>query len=289
MTIPEVSCAVVEDSAVTTTVSSVVPWWSFTKTVLAATALVLVRDGALALDQPINGDPYALRQILQHTAGLGDYGELADYHAAVERRDDPWSVAELLHRSRANELRYPPGSGWRYSNIGYLKVRQLIERTTRMPLDLAVGHAVFEPLGVKGAKLARERSDLHGVVMGEADAYHPGWVYHGLLVGPLHEAAQLLDRLLGGSLLPAELVHEMRSAHHVGPAIPGRPWRAPGYGLGLMIEMAGSDGPVGHTGAGPGTTIAVYRRERTGSPISVAAFTSGDDQGAVERTAFGPA
>jgi CubicO group peptidase (beta-lactamase class C family) len=289
MTMPEVSCAIVEHSTVTTTVSPVVPWWSFTKTVLAATALALVRDGALALDQPIDGEPYVLRQLLQHTAGLGDYGELADYHAAVERRDDPWPVAELLHRSRANELRYPPGSGWRYSNIGYLKVRQLIERTTQMPLGLAVGRAVFEPLGVKGAKLARERSDLYGVVMGAADAYHPGWVYHGLLVGPLHEAAQLLDRLLGGSLLPAELVHEMRSAHHVGPAIPERPWREPGYGLGLMIEMAGSGGPVGHTGAGPGTTIAVYRRERTGSPIAVAAFTCGDDQGIVERTAFGPA
>jgi len=285
---PEVSCAIVEHSAVTTTVSPDVPWWSFTKTVLAATALALVRDGALALDQPIDGEPFALRQLLQHTAGLGDYSDLADYHAAVERRDDPWSVAELLYRSRANELRYPPGSGWRYSNIGYLKVRQLIEHTTQMPLELAVQRAVFEPLGVRGTKLARERSDLHGVVMGEADAYHPGWVYHGLLVGPLHEAARLLDRLLGGSLLPAEFDREMRSAHHVGPAISGRPWREPGYGLGLMIEMAGSDGPVGHTGAGPGTTIAVYRRERDGTPITVAAFTCGDDQGVVERTAFGP-
>ena len=288
MRMPEVSCATVEHSAVTATVSPVVPWWSFTKTVLAATALALVRDGVLALDQPIYGEPFTLRQLLQHTAGLGDYSELADYHAAVQHRDDPWSVAELLHRSRANELRYPPGSGWRYSNIGYLKVRQLIEHTTQMSLELAVRRAVFEPLGVRGTKLARERSDLHGVVMGEADAYHPGWVYHGLLVGPLHEAARLLDRLLGGSLLPAEFDREMRSAHHVGPAISGRPWREPGYGLGLMIEMAGSDGPVGHTGAGPGTTIAVYRRERDGTPITVAAFTCGDDQGVVERTAFGP-
>ncbi|MGH7076536.1 MAG: hypothetical protein ACREFU_00400, partial [Acetobacteraceae bacterium] len=38
----------------------VVPWWSFTKTVLAATALALVRDHALALDQPIDEAPCAL-------------------------------------------------------------------------------------------------------------------------------------------------------------------------------------------------------------------------------------
>jgi CubicO group peptidase (beta-lactamase class C family) len=287
VTVPELSCTIVEDGAVTTAVSPVVPWWSFTKTVLAATALTLVRDDALALDQPIDGEPYTLRQLLQHTAGLGDYGELADYHAAVERRDDPWSVAELLHRCRANELRYPPDKGWRYSNIGYLKVRQLIEHTTKMSLNSVLSRAVLEPLGIKGAKLARERADLRDVMMGEADGYHPGWVYHGLLVGPLHEAAQLLDRLLGGSLLPTELVHEMRSPRRVGPAITGRPWKEPGYGLGLMIEMAGSDGPVGHTGGGPGTTIAVYRRECSGSPIAVAAFSDGDDQGIVERTAFG--
>jgi hypothetical protein len=44
---------------------------------------------------------------------------------------------------------------------------------------------------------------------------------------------------------------------------------------------------LGHTGGGPGTTIAVYWRERSGSPTTVAAFTESNDQGTVERTAFG--
>jgi CubicO group peptidase (beta-lactamase class C family) len=287
VTTPNLHCAVVERGAVTKAMPLLVPWWSFTKTVLAATALTLVRDGELALDQPVDRKPYTLRQLLQHTAGLGDYSELADYQAAVERRDDPWSVGDLLHRSRASEFCFPPGGGWRYSNIGYLLVRQLIERTTKVPLHAALTRAVFEPLGIEDVKLAYERGDLRDVVMGGADGYHPGWVYHGLLIGPLHEAAKLLDRLLGGSLLPTQLIHEMRSAHRVGPAIPGRPWRQPGYGLGLMIEMAESDGPVGHTGGGPGTTIAVYRRERDSFPIVIAATACCDDQGIVEHTAFG--
>ena len=53
-----------------------VPWWSFTKTVLAAAALALVRDGRLALDEPLPGRPYTLRQLLQHRAGLTDYGRM---------------------------------------------------------------------------------------------------------------------------------------------------------------------------------------------------------------------
>lgn len=287
LTTPKLRCAVVENGALGMAAPLLVPWWSFTKTVLAAAALTLVRDGALALDQRVDAEPFTLRQLLQHTAGLGDYGENADYHAAVRRGDQPWPVTELLQRSRGNELRYRPGEGWHYSNIGYLKLRQLVELTTKMPLHTALDRAVLQPLGTSGARIAHEPADLRGVTMGAAGAYHPGWVYHGLLVGPLQEAAQLLDRLLGGSLLPAELLHEMRSAQRVGPAVPGRPWAEPGYGLGLMAEMVGSDGPVGHTGGGPGTTIAIYRRERGGSPVVIAAFTCSDDQGVVERAAFG--
>lgn len=55
-----------------------VPWWSFGKTVLAATALTLVRDGLVALDEPVAQGPFTLRQ-LRHEAGLADYGELAQY------------------------------------------------------------------------------------------------------------------------------------------------------------------------------------------------------------------
>ena len=35
-----------------------VPWWSFTKTVLCAAALTLVRDGLLGLDEPLPEGPF---------------------------------------------------------------------------------------------------------------------------------------------------------------------------------------------------------------------------------------
>jgi CubicO group peptidase (beta-lactamase class C family) len=52
------------------------PWWSFTKTVLSAAALVLVRDGVLALDEALPDRPYTLRHLLQHRSGLANYGEV---------------------------------------------------------------------------------------------------------------------------------------------------------------------------------------------------------------------
>lgn len=71
-----------------------VPWWSVRKTVLAAGALVLVAEGRLALDLPLAGPAFTLRQRLQHTAGVPNYGGLASYHGAVARGDEPLSEDE---------------------------------------------------------------------------------------------------------------------------------------------------------------------------------------------------
>jgi CubicO group peptidase (beta-lactamase class C family) len=264
--------------------AAVVPWWSYTKTVLAAAALTLVRDGKLRLDATIGGERFTIRQLLQHRAGLCDYGALREYHAAVARGDKPWPETELLERADAARLRYEPGEGWGYSNIGYMMVSRTIERVADAPLGAVLTRRIFEPLGVGSTRLAATSTDLIGVEMGEAENYDPGWVYHGLLVGPLCEAALLLDRLLGGELLPPPLIAEMMKGHPVDTVVSDRPWRAPSYGLGLMME--GSDGPVGHTGGGAGSSIAVYRSRGKPMPRTVAAFAPGDIPGEVERIAF---
>lgn len=46
------------------------PYWSFTKTVIAICALKLAASGKIDLDAPIAGEPFTLRQLLNHTAGL---------------------------------------------------------------------------------------------------------------------------------------------------------------------------------------------------------------------------
>ena len=78
-----------------------VPWWSFTKTVIAAGALALVRDGQLALDEPLANRPYSLRQLLQHRAGVTNYGELPAYHDAVARGGQALEESVPVTRVRA--------------------------------------------------------------------------------------------------------------------------------------------------------------------------------------------
>lgn len=261
----------------------VVPWWSFTKTALAATALTLVRDSLISLDAPVAQGPFTLRQLLRHEAGLADYGELADYHAAVAARQQPWSVAQMLRRLDADNLRYPPGEGWRYSNVGYLYISQLIERVTGLTIEQALIQRVLAPLGVTGAVLARTADDLQGKCLGIDEGYHPGWVYHGLLVGTLTDAVLLLDGLLAGKILPPALMQDMCSARALSGPIPGRPWLTAGYALGLM-QGQGDQGLhlSGHTGGGPGSVLAVYRAAVGDNSATCAVFSEGADQGRVE-------
>jgi CubicO group peptidase (beta-lactamase class C family) len=160
--------AVIEDGALAeaTNADAFVPWWSFTKTVIAAAALVLVQQKRLVLDEPLAGRRYTLRQLLAHRAGLTDYGALAAYHAAVAAGDEPWPAAVLLERTQAERLRYEPGQGFAYSNIGYLFVRELIDQACDEELGAALSRLVLGPLGIEGARLARAPADLDGVSMG---------------------------------------------------------------------------------------------------------------------------
>jgi CubicO group peptidase (beta-lactamase class C family) len=283
------SWAVVESGIVTECHDAYrpVPWWSFTKTVLAAASLVLVRDGLVALDAPLQGQSYTLRQLLQHRSGLVNYGGFAAYHEAVARNDEPWPVPVLLERLEATRLRYEPGRGWDYSNVGYLFVRQLIETVTGEDLDSALRRLVLTPLGIMGPKIARNRADLEQVVMGDAQAYDPGWVYHGLMVGSAHDAALLLERLMSPGLLPPGILDEMRRAFVLPGPVQGRPWMSPGYGLGLMLGATTFGGRVaGHTGGGPGSTIAVYHRQGVNPPRTVAYFAPSEDEARTEEEVF---
>ena len=257
-----------------------VAWWSFTKTVLAAAALGLVARGRLDLDAPLTGTPATLRQVLQHRGGLADYGSLDAYHAAVGAGEAPWATDDMLARAGADRLLWAPGGRFTYSNVGYVFVRQAIEAAAGMCLADCLTALVLAPLGLQGVRLAVTPGDLDGTAWGNARAYHPGWVYHGLLMGPAGQAALLLHRLLAGDLLPPALLAAMCETRAVGAAEPGRPWECVGYGLGLGICQAPPGLFLGHTGVGPGSVAAVY--QLAGSRRTVAVFADAVTPGVVE-------
>ena len=263
-----------------------VPWWSFSKTVLATAILRLVDQGALGLAEHVDGQPFTVRQLLRHESGLPDYGTLGRYHEDVAAGGPPWPVSRLLDAVDADRLHFQPGTSWAYSNIGYLKLGRLIERVTGSTLAAALDMLVFEPCGLVTARVAISPTDLAGVQMGPARSYHPGWVYHGLVVGTAADAARMLRALVIGRLLRSGTLTDMMEGRplprHRGAACPD-----PAYGLGLMLSASNpGDHPVGHGGEGPGSRIAVYALGRTAAAVWTASPSAMDADTAVRSLLF---
>ncbi len=258
-------------------------WWSFTKTVLAATVMALVRDGKAELDAVLPGETFTLRSLLQHTSGLPNYGGQPAYHDAVGMRLPPWTDEEFLAHTLAPQVSRPDPGSFAYSSLGYMLVRRLIEKLTGEPIDAAVDRLLLRPMNVEGVRFARTPEDLAGTQWGNSQNYHPGWVAHGLLIGPPVSAALILDRLIMGPTIPAPLLKEMRRSIVVGSPIPGRPFVEPSYGLGVMMDPKAPAGRmVGHTGSGPLSSAAVYRFPDAKPDCTIAVFSPNPHADATE-------
>jgi len=259
------------------------PYWSFTKTVIAICALKMSEDGALDLDARWGEEPYTLRQLLAHTAGLPDYGRLAQYHRAVADREPPWPREKLLDLVLADGLLFKPGAGWSYSNVGYMLAKERIEAAAGQDFSTLLSDMICKPLGLESIELATTKEQFAGLHWPEAAGYDPGWVYHSCLIGNAPDAARLLHALFQGRLLKRRSLDAMLEDRPLGGTLPGRPWTAHGYGLGLMIGTTGISGrAIGHSGGGPFCVNAVYHFPDRDDPVTVASFTKGSDEGIAE-------
>jgi hypothetical protein len=146
---------------------------------------------------------------------------------------------------------------------------------------------VFSPLGIDDARVAEYPQDMAGAW--DDSGYHPGWVSHGLVMGPPASAARCLHGLMTGDLLPPELLHAMCDRRALDVPLDGRPWVSAGYGLGVMMPGIPGGACIGHTGGGPGSVMAAYYFPGVSQGVTVAAFLRGPEGDAVERIAIAAA
>src|SRR5436305_1335900 len=114
---------------------------SIAKAFSGATALSLVSRGVLSLDDTIGGRlrglPAAwskvnLRELLAHTSGLPDFSKSRRFQAAVRANPTvPLPPRKLLEFVEDKELRFPPGSQYKYSNSDNIVVALMIQAVTK--------------------------------------------------------------------------------------------------------------------------------------------------------------
>jgi CubicO group peptidase (beta-lactamase class C family) len=258
------------DAPVTTTTPFQIA--SSTKPIIGTLLMMLVVEGTLTLDAPIERylpslpppwRPVTIRQLATHSSGLPSAIAL------------PPTREELIETLGAQPLEYPPGTREVYGVTDSVVLQMGLEQVTGQPLQELLRKRIFVQLGMRDTRFSDTvprgvrdirfpdaahggtgpNSELSELVRGRAGIYrwqdgvqwidnhiYPSYAYAG---GGLYSSVDDLGRfyaaLLGGKLLPTEARAEM--------------WRLPegkksGFGLNWYVDERDVQGRliVSHSG-----------------------------------------
>lgn len=161
--------------------SSVFDVASVAKPLTGMAIALLAEDGALSVEDDVRdhvpefpdfGEPIRIRHLLHHTSGLRDWpGTL---RAAGWDYADIISYHQILEMARHQEdLNFPPGEQYTYSNTGYNLLAEIVTRVTDTPFARWKDENLFGPLGMEDTHV----QDHHGrLVPNRAVSYRPGAV-----------------------------------------------------------------------------------------------------------------
>ena len=136
---------------------------SVAKAYSAATALALVSDGVLSLDDTIGArtpslpdewDRVTLRQLLGHTSGIPDFSRSPAFaEALVASLLVPPPPGDLLHHLEDPALLFAPGTQYRYSNSDNVAVALMVESATGRSYADVLRTAVLGPADLDATTL----------------------------------------------------------------------------------------------------------------------------------------
>lgn len=133
---------------------------SISKQLAAVVAMLLVEDGKIVLDDPVKKylpdappawDCITIRHLLTHTSGIPEYEYGKDFDMRKDYTDD-----ERLRIVYRMKLEFTPGSRWNYSDTGYMVLGILLTRAGGEFYGDILRRRVFEPLGMKTARIISE-------------------------------------------------------------------------------------------------------------------------------------
>ena len=131
--------------------------YSITKTFIAVLVLLLRDQRRVSLDDRLarwlpglaGAERISLRQLLNHTAGVPDYGGVRAYHEDVRASPSaPWSFERFVTETLEKGLSFAPGSGWAYSNPGYMFVKRITEQVGGSSFATLILERIARPLGL---------------------------------------------------------------------------------------------------------------------------------------------
>ena len=256
------------------------PGGSTGKSFVAATTMLLVEYEVLDLDDPISlyvaeqrwfkalpdANKITVRHLLSHTSGMTDHVADIDFGLSVLWRRLTgglmrYQPAELIDMVVDDGLLFEPGTGYNYTDSGYLALGQVIESAMSMRYYEMLDEMILEPHQL--AARPQISAHMENVSVGYVDSsllmsiagwsgrnmedgvmvLDPSteWTGGGLVTTPAVLAA-FYHKLSNGEIVSPESYQLMIQAGHRDPQQPSH------YGLGLFV----SESSIGHGGWFPG-------------------------------------
>jgi CubicO group peptidase (beta-lactamase class C family) len=124
---------------------------SLTKVVATTPAIMLlIERGQVKLDEPVcsyipefkgeGRELVTVRELMTHTSGLPE---------DIETKTDWHGEAEAVKKACAEKLRTPPGTSFKYSDINFFLLGEIVQRVSHTPLEVFVQREIFGPLKMK--------------------------------------------------------------------------------------------------------------------------------------------
>jgi serine-type D-Ala-D-Ala carboxypeptidase len=148
-----------------TPLDAIFPIASITKLFTATALVILVEEGRVGLNRPVQGylpefrgegkDQVLVRHLLTHTSGVQEEA-LEQYANARRGKIDLPAPEETVHPlfQEYLALRYdcplwkPPGAEMSYADFNFDLLAEIVRRVSRMPLDRLGRERIFQPLGM---------------------------------------------------------------------------------------------------------------------------------------------
>ncbi|MBC7889308.1 MAG: beta-lactamase family protein [Ferruginibacter sp.] len=236
------------EHAVPLTTSSVTEAGSVSKQFTAAAILLLEQEGKLSLDDgvrkyipelPEYERPVSIRQMMQHTSGLKDWGSIAAI-GGWPRSTKTYSNEDALYIiSRQKTLNNQPGDEFIYSNSNYNLFAIIVKRVSGMSLYDFCRKKIFDSAGMKHTEW---RANFRKIVPNRAIAYSKGgegyltnmpneYVYgNGGLLTTTEDLVKWNDYYAGGKLGNPSLLQKQITSGKLTNGIQHN------YAAGLFIE-----------------------------------------------------
>jgi D-alanyl-D-alanine carboxypeptidase len=249
------------------------------KTFAAATALQLIKEGRIRLDDKIekylgrepwfsrlpNAKDITVRQLMNHTSGLVRYEFKEQFTKDLTANPEKaWNPAELVAYLLDEKPPFAAGEGWDYSDTNYIVLGMIIEKVTGRKFYDEANRRLLRPLKLTDT-IPQDGPRLKGVVQGYAGPNNPfggtdAMIVNGKFVinpqfewtgggyaSTAHDLACWAKMIYEGKAFSPDLLPEVLNG--VSAPMLGRETK---YGLGVIIRKTTMGTSYGHSGFFPG-------------------------------------